>query len=874
MMLRGDRRRRILGRPAGSGDAARGDPGRARPCDRRRAAPLGRVEPRRARVAAAAPHRPSRLRARRQGAARARHVYVAPADYHLLVDERHFALSVDARVQFARPSIDVLFESVARAYRDRAIGIVLDGRERGRRRRAGGDQAQRRRLDRPGPDDGGEARDAGRRDRGLRRRRGAAARADSRLSSTACAARERIGDRRRPRQAPARRRPAREPARAGGDPRAARDRSRSGVLGRGGAPPAAARGVRGDPARRPDARHRRLRDRGADQAARADAPRADHLPDRDLEGRGAHLPRLQRRRRRLPAEAVRPADSPRQGRGLHRPVAEDGGDPAPRRPARRAGACCRRARERGALPLARRRRAADRLDDRRRRAHALLQRALVRVHRDEPRRAELGARLHPSRGRADDARALGVREGERDDVRDRVPAAASRRRLPLAPRARGRRAGRHGRVDRLGRDGHRHRGPQARRGPAGVPRRGGLGARQLARLRGDARGRRAPRRPPRRRLVRGRHLRRRHAGAARARARRSTQARTRPRARGADAVGGDGGDADDRARARDGGRRARAGGLPLQRRPARDRPHARAQVVRDGAAHSPRRGLRLDHARHGRVGPRLRRGGPRAGRRARAACGGGDRQRTAVRGVRAAQPGGARARGRRRRRGAGRPRRHHPPLEHSGDHDHRALRGRGARAADRGRRAPLARALTVDPRCRQARRAGPGRDGPGRVRRPRALDLGLRRRLRGGHRLRISRPDRGAGARVAEGRLRRHGLPRAAHAAGGDLRVGADDPAHGHRARPRHPRPAAERDRVRVGPARHDRQRPPRGRQARRQPAADRGGAVRPGGAGRGSGGGRRGPTCRKASSSSWPSPRGSCRSSPTPASCTRCSRT
>jgi two-component system chemotaxis response regulator CheB len=54
-------------------------------------------------------------------------VYVAPADYHLLVDDGHFALSVEGRVQFARPSIDVLFESVAEAYRDRAIGIVLTG---------------------------------------------------------------------------------------------------------------------------------------------------------------------------------------------------------------------------------------------------------------------------------------------------------------------------------------------------------------------------------------------------------------------------------------------------------------------------------------------------------------------------------------------------------------------------------------------------------------------------------------------------------------------------------------------------------------------------------------------------------------------------
>ena len=57
----------------------------------------------------------------------ASHVYVAPPDYHLLVDGGRFALSLDDRVQFARPSIDVLFESVAEAYRDRAIGIVLTG---------------------------------------------------------------------------------------------------------------------------------------------------------------------------------------------------------------------------------------------------------------------------------------------------------------------------------------------------------------------------------------------------------------------------------------------------------------------------------------------------------------------------------------------------------------------------------------------------------------------------------------------------------------------------------------------------------------------------------------------------------------------------
>jgi two-component system chemotaxis response regulator CheB len=54
-------------------------------------------------------------------------VFIAPANYHLLVEKDHFALSVDERVQFARPSIDVLFESAADAYRDKVVAILLSG---------------------------------------------------------------------------------------------------------------------------------------------------------------------------------------------------------------------------------------------------------------------------------------------------------------------------------------------------------------------------------------------------------------------------------------------------------------------------------------------------------------------------------------------------------------------------------------------------------------------------------------------------------------------------------------------------------------------------------------------------------------------------
>jgi len=56
-----------------------------------------------------------------------RHVYIAPPNYHLLVERGSFALSVDERIQFARPSIDVLFETAAHAYGTGVIGIILTG---------------------------------------------------------------------------------------------------------------------------------------------------------------------------------------------------------------------------------------------------------------------------------------------------------------------------------------------------------------------------------------------------------------------------------------------------------------------------------------------------------------------------------------------------------------------------------------------------------------------------------------------------------------------------------------------------------------------------------------------------------------------------
>jgi two-component system, chemotaxis family, protein-glutamate methylesterase/glutaminase len=54
-------------------------------------------------------------------------VYLAPPDYHLQVEPGRFSLSKDERVQYARPSIDVLFESAADAYGERVIGVILTG---------------------------------------------------------------------------------------------------------------------------------------------------------------------------------------------------------------------------------------------------------------------------------------------------------------------------------------------------------------------------------------------------------------------------------------------------------------------------------------------------------------------------------------------------------------------------------------------------------------------------------------------------------------------------------------------------------------------------------------------------------------------------
>jgi two-component system, chemotaxis family, protein-glutamate methylesterase/glutaminase len=58
------------------------------------------------------------------------HAFLAPRDYHLLLQNGSFALSVDPAVSFARPSIDVLFESAADEYQAGVIGVILTGANR------------------------------------------------------------------------------------------------------------------------------------------------------------------------------------------------------------------------------------------------------------------------------------------------------------------------------------------------------------------------------------------------------------------------------------------------------------------------------------------------------------------------------------------------------------------------------------------------------------------------------------------------------------------------------------------------------------------------------------------------------------------------
>lgn len=52
-------------------------------------------------------------------------VYLGPADYHLLVGDGHVYFSTEGPENFARPSIDVLFEAAAEADFQPLVGVLL-----------------------------------------------------------------------------------------------------------------------------------------------------------------------------------------------------------------------------------------------------------------------------------------------------------------------------------------------------------------------------------------------------------------------------------------------------------------------------------------------------------------------------------------------------------------------------------------------------------------------------------------------------------------------------------------------------------------------------------------------------------------------------
>jgi two-component system, chemotaxis family, protein-glutamate methylesterase/glutaminase len=55
-------------------------------------------------------------------------IYIAPPGYHLLIEKDFtFSLSADAHVNYSRPSIDILFETAAEAYKETLIGLILTG---------------------------------------------------------------------------------------------------------------------------------------------------------------------------------------------------------------------------------------------------------------------------------------------------------------------------------------------------------------------------------------------------------------------------------------------------------------------------------------------------------------------------------------------------------------------------------------------------------------------------------------------------------------------------------------------------------------------------------------------------------------------------
>jgi two-component system chemotaxis response regulator CheB len=54
-------------------------------------------------------------------------VHLAPANYHVLIEEGYVSLTVEEPVRFSRPSIDVMLTSAADTYGSAVVGVVLTG---------------------------------------------------------------------------------------------------------------------------------------------------------------------------------------------------------------------------------------------------------------------------------------------------------------------------------------------------------------------------------------------------------------------------------------------------------------------------------------------------------------------------------------------------------------------------------------------------------------------------------------------------------------------------------------------------------------------------------------------------------------------------
>lgn len=55
-------------------------------------------------------------------------IYIAPQNYHLLIEkDRTFSLDYSEAIKYSRPAIDVTFDSAARVYKNRLVGLLLSG---------------------------------------------------------------------------------------------------------------------------------------------------------------------------------------------------------------------------------------------------------------------------------------------------------------------------------------------------------------------------------------------------------------------------------------------------------------------------------------------------------------------------------------------------------------------------------------------------------------------------------------------------------------------------------------------------------------------------------------------------------------------------